>query len=96
MLKLLRLQSDERLLIPDIGTRLDQPYIPDSVHITVTDLSPAMLRQARDKANRVNAGVLGFLNESFDAVLPSLILSASQIVQRHLRKRGSCCVPVVA
>ena len=66
-LELLCLQPDERLLIPGVGTGLDLPHIPDDVHITAADLSPAMLRQARDRVNGrdvafqiADAGALGF------------------------------------
>ena len=101
-LELLCLQPDERLLIPGVGTGLDLPHIPDDVHITAADLSPAMLRQARDRVNGrdvafqiADAGVLGFPAESFDAVLLSLILSvvpdgtgAFQEAWRALRPGG--------
>jgi phosphatidylethanolamine/phosphatidyl-N-methylethanolamine N-methyltransferase len=81
-IELLALQPGERLLIPGIGTGLDLPYVPDNVYITATDLSSAMLRQARAKAVNGNvtfalmdAQVFGFPDASFDAVLLNLIMS---------------------
>jgi phosphatidylethanolamine/phosphatidyl-N-methylethanolamine N-methyltransferase len=75
-------QPGERLLIPGVGTGLDLPLVSESVHITATDLSPAMLAQARGKASGgavvfaiMDAHTLGFPDASFDAVLLNLILS---------------------
>jgi ubiquinone/menaquinone biosynthesis C-methylase UbiE len=105
-LELLYLQPGERLLIPGAGTGLDLPHIPAGIHITATDLSPAMLQQARDKANRrevafqiADAGALGFPSATFDAVLLSLILSvvpdgatAFQEAWRVLRPGGRAVI----
>ncbi|KPV54694.1 hypothetical protein SE17_02040 [Kouleothrix aurantiaca] len=79
---LLALQPGERLLIPGVGTGLDLPTLPESIYTIATDLSPAMLRQARAKAAGgdvtfaiMDAQVLGFPDASFDAVLLNLIVS---------------------
>lgn len=78
-LDLVAAQPGERLLIPGVGTGLDLPLISDSIHITATDLSSTMLRQARSKAIASNvtfaimdAQTLGFPDASFDAVLLNL------------------------
>ena len=74
---LLALQPGERLLIPGVGTGLDLPTLPESIYTIATDLSPAMLRQARAKAAGgdvtfaiMDAQVLGFPDASFDGRLP--------------------------
>lgn len=79
---LLALQPGERLLIPGVGTGLNLPAIADDVHTIATDLSPAMLRQARAKAATstitfaiMDAQTLGLPDASFDAVLLNLIVS---------------------
>jgi phosphatidylethanolamine/phosphatidyl-N-methylethanolamine N-methyltransferase len=79
---LLALQPGERLLIPGVGTGLDLPTLPESIDTIATDLSPAMLQQARTKTTGGNvtfaimdAQVLGFPDASFDAVLLNLIVS---------------------
>ena len=104
--ELLGLQAAERLLIPGVGTGLDLPHIPDGVRITAADLSPAMMQQARHKVDGrdvtfeiADAGALGFPDQSFDAVLLSLILSvvpdgttAFAEAWRVLRPRGRAVI----
>lgn len=82
---LLELRAGERLLIVGAGTGLDLQFVPDGVHVTATDLTPAMLNRARERASaagktnvtcRVMDGQkLDFEPESFDAVLLHLILA---------------------
>ena len=77
-----RAWAGETLLILGVGTGLELPSIPGDVRITVTDLSPDMLAdaRARDKKRTVTFAImdaqqLGFPDGRFNAVLPGLILS---------------------
>jgi ubiquinone/menaquinone biosynthesis C-methylase UbiE len=78
---LLSLQPGDHLLIPGIGTGLDLAYISASVQVTGTDISPAMLSEAKKKSYEglklmeMDAQTLQFPDSSFDAVLLNLILS---------------------
>ena len=49
-LALLDLQPGERLLIVGCGTGADLPFVPAGVGVLATDLTPAMLQQARAHA----------------------------------------------
>lgn len=81
-IELLNLRAGESVLLAGVGTGLDLPHLPAGVKATGIDLSPAMLRKARDKANgrdatllEMNAQALEFSNASFDIVILNLILS---------------------
>lgn len=79
--ELLCLQPGDQLLIPGIGTGLDLAYIPAGVQVTGTDISPAMLSEAKKiareglKLMQMDAQTLKFPDHYFDAVLLNLILS---------------------
>ncbi len=79
---LLNLRAGESVLLSGVGTGLDLPHLPVGVKVTGIDLSPAMLRKARGKANgrdvsllEMNAQALEFPDASFDVVILNLILS---------------------
>ena len=81
-IELLNLHTGESVLLSGVGTGLDLPHIQAGVKVTGIDLSPAMLRKAKDKAKgrdvsllEMNAQALEFPDGSFDAVILSLILS---------------------
>jgi ubiquinone/menaquinone biosynthesis C-methylase UbiE len=75
------LRPGDHLLIPGIGTGLDLAYIPAGVQVIGTDISPAMLSEAKKKPceglklMEMDAQTLQFPDRSFDAVLLNLILS---------------------
>lgn len=80
---MLQLRPGERVLLPGVGTGLDLPLLPAGVEAVGIDSSPEMLEKARARATRsgaqlelMDAARLGFEDESFDAVLFSLVLSA--------------------
>lgn len=78
---LLSLQPGDYLLIPGIGTGLDLAHISAGVQVTGTDISPAMLSEAKRKSYEglklmeMDAQTLQFPDSSFNAVLLNLILS---------------------
>lgn len=95
VIKLLHLQAGQRLLIVGVGTGADLPMLPVQVQITGIDLSTAMLRQARRKANRLaveielieaDAASPPFADDTFDAVLMFLILSVVEVPQDCLKE----------
>jgi phosphatidylethanolamine/phosphatidyl-N-methylethanolamine N-methyltransferase len=79
---LLEVQPGERVLVTGVGTGLDLPSLPSGAHITGVDLSPAMLAQAKTKAEGravtltvMDAQHLQFPDARFDVAVLNLILS---------------------
>ena len=79
-LELLALQPGERLLIIGCGTGADLPFIPAEVEVLATDLTPAMLRQARAHARpgieyrQMDGMALDLPDGSFDAAILHMVL----------------------
>lgn len=80
----LDLQPGERILILGGGTGNDLEYLPAESEVTVVDLSPAMIRRTRERAEHLDLDVdarvgdaqsLPFEEDTFDAVLLHLVLS---------------------
>ena len=80
-------QATGRVLEVAVGTGLNLPHYSGDVELTGVDLSPAMLRQARDRARtrsldvafvEARAGDLPFPDGSFDTVVCAFAL---------------CCIP---
>lgn len=91
----LRLAPGNRVLIVGAGTGLDLPYLPPSVDVTATDVTPAMLRRLEQRAARAHRAVtthlmdarrLAFADASFDAVVMHLILAVMPQPERGLRE----------
>jgi ubiquinone/menaquinone biosynthesis C-methylase UbiE len=79
-IELLELRPGERLLIIGCGTGADLPFVPAEVEVLATDLTPAMIRQARAHARpgiefRVMDGMALDLHDgSFDAAILHMVL----------------------
>ncbi|HSF39140.1 MAG TPA: methyltransferase domain-containing protein [Thermoanaerobaculia bacterium] len=77
---LLALQPGERLIVIGCGTGADLPFVPDGVRVLATDLTPAMLEQARAHARpgiefRVMDGLaLDLPDGGFDAAVLHMVL----------------------
>jgi phosphatidylethanolamine/phosphatidyl-N-methylethanolamine N-methyltransferase len=77
---LLALRPGERLVIIGCGTGADLPFVPPGVEVLATDLTPAMLRQARAHARpgidfRVMDGMaLDLPDGTFDAAILHMVL----------------------
>lgn len=80
----LGLNPGEKVLIAGAGTGLDLDYIPGGVEITAVDITPAMVKRLRRRAQRLgrkvdirvmNAESLDFEDQSFDAVILHLVLA---------------------
>ena len=106
--ELVDLQPGERVLIVGVGTGLDLPYLPPDQEVTAVDRSEPMLRQAKDRAQRLDrqvsfrlmdAHALDLPDASFDVVLLHLVLAvvpdphaAIREVARVLRPGGRVSV----
>ncbi len=83
MFELLQLRGDERVLLVGVGTGADLPYLPEESKAVGVDLSPAMLRKARNKIQgtadgllvQADAQSLPVADASFDVIILTLILS---------------------
>jgi phosphatidylethanolamine/phosphatidyl-N-methylethanolamine N-methyltransferase len=77
---LLELRPGERLVIIGCGTGADLPFLPEGIEVLATDLTPAMLRQARAHARpgielRVMDGMaLDLPDGSYDAAILHMVL----------------------
>jgi ubiquinone/menaquinone biosynthesis C-methylase UbiE len=91
----LRLAPGDRVLIVGAGTGLDLDFLPSNVHVTATDVTPAMLKQLERRAAGAGRSVtarimdarqLAFPDSSFDAVIMHLILAVMPQPERGLRE----------
>jgi phosphatidylethanolamine/phosphatidyl-N-methylethanolamine N-methyltransferase len=91
-IELLDLQPGERLLIVGCGTGADLPFVPHFVDVLATDLTAAMLRQARAHARpgiefRVMDGMaLDLPDSSFEAAVLHMVLEVIPDPLRCLRE----------
>ncbi len=83
-IQLLNLESGETLLLVGAGTGIDIQFLPEDVHITAIDITPAMVKQIGTRARRLNRQVearimdghaLDFPDETFDVVVLHLIVA---------------------
>lgn len=83
-IQLLELRAGERVLLVGAGTGEDIQFIPEDVEITAVDITPAMVKHIRRKAETLKRPVqaatmdgqaLELPSESFDAVVLHLILA---------------------
>ncbi|WP_404465120.1 methyltransferase domain-containing protein [Vreelandella aquamarina] len=97
-----------RVLLVGAGTGLDLPFLPRELEIHLTDLTPGMLKRARDRAERyqrdvncqvMDASALTFDDEHFDVVIMHLILAVMPNPEqglaeayRVLKPDGQLCV----
>lgn len=81
------------ILVNGIGTGLDIPHLPAGAKYIGTDLTPAMLKHARQRAQHAGCDIelieadsmaLPFENECFDTVIMHLILAVVPQPERAL------------
>lgn len=75
----LNLQPDQQVLLVGTGTGLDLELLPESVNVTATDITPAMVTRIRQRAKRLERTVtaevmdghaLAYADNTYDAVIP--------------------------
>ena len=77
---LLELRPGERLVIIGCGTGADLPFVPPGVEVLATDLTPAMLREARAHARpgiefrEMDGLALDLPDGTFDAAILHMVL----------------------
>lgn len=97
-----------RVLLVGAGTGLDLPYLPRELEIHLTDLTPAMVTRARERAEHaqrdvvcrvMDAAALDYPDEHFDVVVMHLILAVMPnpeqgLAEAHrvLKNDGQLCV----
>lgn len=83
---LLRLntETEQRILLPGIGTGLDIPFLPEGPQYSGFDLTPNMLAKAKKRAEQSSSNIdltegdvhqMPYPDASFDAVVMHLILA---------------------
>ncbi|TDO02503.1 MULTISPECIES: class I SAM-dependent methyltransferase [Halomonas] len=101
-------QPGMRVLMVGAGTGLDLPWMPRDIELHATDLSPAMVRRLRQRAERLGRDVearvmdaerLAYPDDHFDVVVMHLILAVMPEparglaeARRVLRQDGQLCV----
>lgn len=97
----LELRRRERVLLVGAGTGGDLPFLPDGVRAIVSDLTPAMLRQARRQARPglrpglvvMDGHALALPDGSCDAAVLHLILAVLPDPVRCLRETARVLRP---
>lgn len=91
----LQLAAGSRVLLVGAGTGLDLEVMPRGVSIAAVDVTPSMLRRLEQRAARLgltvetyalDARVLPFPDETFDAVVMHLVLAVMPEPERGLRE----------
>jgi phosphatidylethanolamine/phosphatidyl-N-methylethanolamine N-methyltransferase len=96
------LGSGDRVLIPGCGTGLDFTYLPPGLEITAGDISPAMVKRARARADALgidadirllDAQNIDLPSAQFDVVLLHLILAVVPDAEAAIREAARVLRP---
>ncbi len=96
---LLALHPGERLVIIGCGTGADLPFVPPGVEVLATDLTPAMLRQAKAHARpgidfrTMDGMALDLPDGAFDAAILHMVLEVIADPVRCLREAARVLRP---
>lgn len=91
--------SNQNILVNGIGTGMDMPYLPTDAHYVGTDITPAMLARARERASEIGLEIelteadsqsLPFDDACFDSIIMHLILAV--VPDPELALQESCRV----
>jgi phosphatidylethanolamine/phosphatidyl-N-methylethanolamine N-methyltransferase len=101
--ELLGLKPGARVLEVGVGTGLSLPLYPAGCRVTGIDLSERMLEKSREKIARqgledarvlrMDASLMAFADDAFDAVLASYVMSVVPDSQATLREMERVCKP---
>jgi ubiquinone/menaquinone biosynthesis C-methylase UbiE len=98
-IELLALRPGERVLMLGAGTGADLPFLPADVEVLATDLTPAMLEQARARLRPgmelrvMDAHRLELPDGSFDAVILHMVLEVFREPARCLAEAARVLRP---
>ena len=100
-LKPLQAEQDKEILLMGIGSGLDIPHLPTGNRYTGIDLTPAMLKRARLRAegrhdielHEGDAMAMPYADESFDIVVMHLILAVVPQPQLALKEAARVLRP---
>jgi phosphatidylethanolamine/phosphatidyl-N-methylethanolamine N-methyltransferase len=93
-----------RVLEVGVGTGISLPHYKRELKITAIDLSPEMLRRARKRVDdgyldnveavlEMDAGALGFADESFDIVVAMYVMTVVPDPDRVMAELERVCAP---
>ena len=94
--------QDKKILINGIGSGLDIPHLPGDGIYTGTDITPAMLKRAEQRARQTSLNIdlqiadshaLPFTDNSFDAVVMHLILAVVPRPEQALQEACRVLAP---
>ena len=98
-IELLGLRPGERLVIIGCGTGADLPFVPPGIQVLATDLTPAMLEQARAHARpeiefrAMDGMALDLMDGAFDAAILHMVLEVIPDPARCLREAARVLRP---
>ena len=101
-LSLIKPEADKKVLINGIGSGLDIPFLNNGSHYVGTDITPAMLNKAKQRASHSECHIdleiadsmqLPYADNSFDVVIMHLILAVVPDSEKALAEASRVLKP---